>query len=91
MKNLRILGLILLCAMLTGCMKYRVTLTNGTHFTVLGKPKYDESKSVYRYKSGGEERTISAGQVSSIEPSSESDEWQSPGAGGNTGSSYWEK
>ena len=81
MRILRLLGLFLLCATLTGCVKYRITMIDGTHFTVLGKPKYDEANNVYRYKAGGKERVLSAGRVSSIEPSSESDEWDAPGSG----------
>jgi hypothetical protein len=79
MKKLQILGLILLCAIVTGCVKYRINLTNGTNFTVLGKPKFDKENGLYRYKSGGSNQTLSAQSVISIEPSSDSD-WDGPGS-----------
>ncbi|GEM_PF-1932914 len=79
MKKLQILGLILLCAIVTGCVKYRINLTNGTSFTVLGKPKLDKENEVYRYKSGGSNQTISTQSVRSIEPTSDSD-WNAPGS-----------
>jgi hypothetical protein len=91
MKILRLLGLVLLCVTFTGCVKYRVTLTDGTHFTVLGKPKLDEDLSVYRYKSGGTERTVPAGKVSSIEPSSEADNWKGASSGSNSGDTFYIK
>ena len=81
MRILRLLGLVLLCATLAGCVKYRITLSDGTHFTVLGKPKYDEENNVYRYKAGGKERVIAGGRVSSVEPSSEADDWNPPSSG----------
>jgi hypothetical protein len=67
--------MVALCVMLTGCMKYRITLTDGTRFTVLGKPKYDEVRSLYLYKSGWKEHTISSGRVASIEPSADAEQW----------------
>jgi len=72
MKQIRLLGLVLLCVVFTGCVKYRVSLTDGSHFTVLGKPKFDKENNLYRYKSGGKESVISAGRVRAIEPSSNS-------------------
>ena len=90
MKKLPVTLLLILCTTLAGCVKYKVTLTDGSHFTVLGKPKYDEEDSVYHYKSGGKTVTISAGRVSSIQPSSEASDWEGPSASGETGESYWE-
>ena len=78
MKRLQMLALLLLCAVLTGCVKYRITLNNGDHFTVLGKPKYDKENAVYHYKSGGKEQTISAGRVVSVEPDSDAETWEAP-------------
>ncbi len=91
MKLLRLLGLILVCVTFTGCMKYRITLTDGTHFTVLGKPKLDEDRGVYRYKAGGAERTVPTGKVKSIEPSSEADSWEGPSSGSNSGDTFYIK
>jgi len=68
MRRLLLLVLMVVAATVSGCVKYRVTLNNGQTFTVLGKPKYDETEGIYRYKSGGEEQIISAGRVVSIEP-----------------------
>ena len=90
-KKLPVIVLLVFCAILTGCVKYKVTLTDGSHFTVLGKPKYDEDDAVYRYRSGGETITISAGRVRSIEPSAEANDWEGPSSTGNTGDSYWNK
>jgi hypothetical protein len=68
MKRLPCLALLLVCALLSGCVKYRITLNNGESFTVLGKPKHDKENGVYRYKSGGEEHAIRSSRVISIEP-----------------------
>jgi hypothetical protein len=68
MKRLPCLALLLVCALLSGCVKYRITLNNGESFTVLGKPKHYKENGVYRYKSGGEEHAIRSSRVISIEP-----------------------
>ena len=73
MKRASCCSLLLGLALLTGCVKYQVTLNNGQSFTVLGKPKYDAANHTYRYKAGGQEREISAGRVISINPYGESD------------------
>lgn len=74
MKRLPCLALLLVCALMSGCVKYRVTLNNGESFTVLGKPKHDKENGVYRYKSGGEEHAIRASRVISIEPAADAPE-----------------
>jgi len=89
MNKLRLSGLILLCVLFTGCVKYRVTLTDGSSFTVLGKPKHDKENGVYRYKSGGKEQTVSAGKIVSIEPSADANTWDSPGSSDASRKSNW--
>ena len=73
MKRLSLVVVMTGCLVLTGCVKYQVTLNNGQSFTVLGKPKYDSSNNTYTYKSGGQEQVVSAGRVVSIEPVGSSD------------------
>lgn len=73
MKRLSLLVVLTGCLVLTGCVKYQVTLNNGQSFTVLGKPKFDSSNNTYTYKSGGQEQVVSAGRVVSIEPVGSSD------------------
>ncbi len=68
MKRLPLFVLLLVCAFLTGCVKYQMTLNNGQSFTVLGKPKFDSSNNTYTYKAGGQEQVISAGRVVSVSP-----------------------
>ena len=63
--------LLALCLLLTGCVKYRVTLNNGNSFTVLGKPKLDSQQGVYRYKTGGVVQTIPRSRVVSIVPAAD--------------------
>ena len=74
MKRLSLLVLLATCTILAGCVKYRVTLTNGQSFTVLGKPKLDKEQNVYHYKSGGQDQYVSRGRVVSIEPASDDSE-----------------
>ena len=74
MKRLPCLALLLACVLLSGCVKYRVTLNNGESFTVLGKPKYDQVNDVYRYKSGGEEHAVRSSRVLSIGPAADDSE-----------------
>ena len=71
MKRLSLLVLLATCTILAGCVKYRVTLTNGQSFTVLGKPKLDKEQNIYHYKSGGQDQYVSRGRVVSIEPASD--------------------
>lgn len=71
MKRGAWLILLAVCFSAAGCVKYRVTLTNGESFTVLGKPKLDEEEGVYRYKAGGQEQVISQGRVGAIAPVSD--------------------
>ncbi len=81
MKRLSLLVLLTACVILSGCVKYQVTLNNGQSFTVLGKPKLDQETNIYTYKSGGKKQEISAGRVVSIVPAGEkaSDGVQSSG------------
>ena len=54
--------------LLTGCVRYKVTLTNGNEFTTRGKPKLDKATSVYRYKdSQGKPSMVPALRVREIE------------------------
>lgn len=74
MKRLPVFVALLLAALLTGCVKYRVSLNNGESFTVLGKPKLDKENGVYRYKAGGKEQVIPSGRVNSIVPAADEPE-----------------
>lgn len=73
MKRFPLFVLLVACAILTGCVRYQVTLNNGQSFTVLGKPKFDPSNNTYTYKAGGQEQVISAGRVVSIAPAGSAD------------------
>ena len=74
MKRLPLVAGLLLIVSLSGCVKYRVSLSNGDSFTVLGKPKLDKENGVYRYKAGGKEQVIPASRVNSIVPDSDKPE-----------------
>ena len=65
---------VLLCAtvLLSGCVRYDVTLTNATQLTNVPKPRHDKNRDVYIIKSGDRETVIPSYRIISIEPHQES-------------------
>ena len=66
----KILVLLFLTATLAGCRSgYDVTLSNGTRFTGVSKPRIDKKTGQYRFKTpDGRIGTFSPGNVRLIEP-----------------------
>jgi hypothetical protein len=65
-----------LCALiaivlLTGCVRYDVTLNNGSKFTNVSKPKLDKERQMYIISGGGKRTEVKASRVTVIEPHQE--------------------
>jgi len=66
-------ALLLMVVALTGCKStYDVTLSNGTRFTGVSKPRYDKKTDEYRFKMpDGREGNFSPAKIRLIEPHQE--------------------
>ena len=65
----------LAAALLAGCVRYDMLLTNGGRITNVSKPRFDATNGIYSYKDvTGRERYVSAGRVVQIMPHSRKNE-----------------
>lgn len=61
----------LAAALLAGCVRYDMLLTNGGRITNVSKPRFDGTNGIYSYKDvTGQEHVVSAGRVVQIMPHS---------------------
>jgi len=67
---------VLLCAavLLSGCVRYDVTLNNGNKLVSVPKPKYDKEKDAYIINSGGQKTVICSSRIVVIEPHQKKEE-----------------